>query len=37
MAILINKNTKILHHLKSEEELFEILKIPYVSPSDRNF
>ena len=34
---LINKNTKILHPLKSEEELFEILKIPYVLQSDRNF
>jgi len=34
---LINKKNKILYPLKSEEELFEILKIPYVSPSDRNF
>jgi len=34
---LKNKNTNSLRSLNSEEELFEILKIPYLKPNERDF
>ena len=34
---LKNKNTNNLRSLNSEEELFEILKIPYLKPNERDF
>ena len=34
---LITKSTGELHPLKSEEELFKILNIPYLSPTERDF
>jgi DNA polymerase (family 10) len=34
---LVNNDNGELRYLKSEEELFEILGIPYLKPTDRDF